>query len=251
MGRSEDTIAAARSRFDAELHTEDYRTIHGDDGHRTRLLDAMDLRPGGRCLDLGTGGGYMAFAVAERFPRVLVDGLDIAAGAVEENRRIVREGGIGNASFVAYDGGRFPFEDGRFPGAVSRYAFHHFPDPRSSIAEISRVLEPGGFFLFSDPRTLDGDAAGFIDAFQELKDDGHVHYYRRDEIVGLFGEAGFFPESSFDTHVRYPREMDGRYRELFESAGSAILEAYRIEIDGNRVFVTVPVMNILFRSEGD
>jgi SAM-dependent methyltransferase len=240
-------IHAAGTRFDAELHTDGYRRIHSDDDQRDRLLRLTDLQPGQSLLDLGTGNGYLAFEAARRFSRSLVTGLDIAPLAISENSRMAGEAGLVNLTFRHYDGGVFPLADQSFHGIISRYALHHFPDIGRSLGEFLRVLKPGGFFLLSDPVTLDGDTDGFVDRFQSLMPDGHVHFYRRSEIGELFLEKGFRAEQEFASSIRYPRLMDRRYQALIDETSGEILRDYEIGFEDDKILITVSVMNILFR----
>jgi ubiquinone/menaquinone biosynthesis C-methylase UbiE len=242
-------IGAAREGFDDRLHGEEYRRVHSDAEHLENLLALFEIRDGASYLDLGTGNGYVALELAKRHPGIHVAGLDIAAASIAQDAEIARDLGLANLDFLPYDGRTFPFDDGSLFGCASRYALHHFPDIRASLAEIRRVVMKGGFFILSDPRTLDEDALGLIDKLQALRPDGHVHFYRRSEIEALFGEFGFASEKEFASSVRYPRTMDGRYRRLLHDRGEELARMYGIEVDGEHLFIRTQVMNIFFRRE--
>lgn len=240
-------IRSAQRGFDARLHEDEYRKIHSDAEQLEGLLSMFDLRNGASYLDLGAGNGYVAFELASRHQEILVCGLDIAEGSIERDREIAKDRGLDNLEFRSYGGLDFPFEDGRFFGGISRYALPHFPDIRRSLGELRRVTQEGGFFILSDPATADEDEEGFVDRFQSLLPDGHVHFYRRSEIEALFGEFGFVAEKEFPSAVRYPRILDERYRELIAGAPKALLEKYGVEVIGEQVFIRVEVMNLFFR----
>jgi ubiquinone/menaquinone biosynthesis C-methylase UbiE len=244
---SEGIIKSAREVFDSRLHSDDYKRIHSDAEHLEGLLAMFDIREAAAYLDLGTGNGYVALELARRHRGIRVYGLDIAHSAIERNGEIAREEGLGNLEFRSYGGREFPYADDRFYGGISRYALHHFPDIRGSLGELRRVIQEGGFFILSDPSTDEGDEYGFIDRFQALKPDGHVHFYRRPEIEALFREFGFVVEKEFPSSVRYPRSLDDRYRELIASAGQESLDRYCVEIEGGQVFIRTAVMNLFFR----
>lgn len=182
----------------------------------------MEVRPGGHFLDLGTANGYVAFALARQYPRAFVEGPYIAEGAVLQNVEIARSERLSQANFRAYDGGVLPYRDGTFDGIVCRYSFHHYPRPVESIREIRRVLASGGFFLLSDPYADDEDASDFINSYQALVPDGHVRFYRRNEIDVLFLAGGFRVSKEFERSIRYPRTFDPRYQALIETTNSAI-----------------------------
>jgi ubiquinone/menaquinone biosynthesis C-methylase UbiE len=243
----ESPVEQARRRFDLELHTDAYRRIHEDPSHLDSLMNLMDAQPGQRYLDLGTGNGYLAFEIARRFPDAVVTGVDIAARSIDLNQKLQRERGVSNLDFVSYEGTKLPFSDGLFAGVVSRYAFHHFADPKVSVQELRRITEPDGFVIISDPITYEDDADGFIDRFQRVKADGHVHFHRPAELDALFGRQGFAVEArSFGT-ISYPRELSEPYLRLIESTPASILQEYRIEVQESSVRATVSVQDVRYR----
>src|SRR5512143_1726752 len=180
--KTHEIIEQARQSFDKELHTAGYSDIHAASTHLEALLQMIDIQPHKHYLDLGTGNGYIAFEFASRFPSLVVTGLDIAADSIQVNQSIQRERGLDNLDFRAYDGLGLPFTDASYWGVISRYAFHHFPDAMFSVQELQRIIEPQGFVIISDPITHDEDTANFIDQFQQLKPDGHVHFCKSDEL---------------------------------------------------------------------
>ena len=245
--KTKEIIARARKRFDSELHTDDYRRIHADDEHLNLLMDMLEIRPGKKYMDLGTGNGYLAFEMARRFPNIQITGVDIAKEAIRRNQRLQREGKIDNLAFMAYDGIKFPMEDGSYRGIISRYAFHHFPDPVNSIQEMYRMLDNQGFVIISDPRTHDEDAHGFVDQFQKLKQDGHVHFYRQEELDDVFWQGGFIKENQYQSECTYPRDLDSRYEQLLMKTPKEMLEKYQVVVDDTAVLITVAVINSMYR----
>jgi ubiquinone/menaquinone biosynthesis C-methylase UbiE len=243
----EEIISSAKERFDHELHTNEYKKIHSDDEQRERLISKLGIEVGKQYLDIGTGNGYLAFEIAKKYPDSIIKGLDIAEHSIAENNVIASKKNLGNIKFFSYDGKKYPFTKKQFNGAISRYAFHHFPDIEESIKEISRVLCDSGHFILSDPMTYEEDTEGFIDSFQKQIKDGHVHFYKRKEVESLFSDNEFVIEDEFSSVVRYPRAWNYRYDELFDKTDSSILKMYHIERENEKVFVQVEVMNILFR----
>ncbi len=221
--------------------------IHEDASHLEALMNLLDVQPSGRFLDLGTGNGYLAFEMARRFPDAAVTGLDVAAHSIELNRKLQKERGIRNLEFVSYEGTRLPFVDACFSGVISRYAFHHFPDTAVSVQELRRVIDERGFVVISDPIMHEDDTVGFIDRFQKLKGDGHVHFFRLPELDALFRRHGFVEEARFLSSVSYPRNVADAYLRLLEETPASILRRYRIELRENAVHATVTVLNALYR----
>jgi SAM-dependent methyltransferase len=102
---------------------------------------------GRRVLDVGCGRGG-AIAVLHRFfaPRELV-GLDLSPAAIAFCRRAHRFGG---ARFVCGDAEALPFPAHAFDAVVNVESSHSYPDVGTFYAEVQRVLEPGGVFLYAD-----------------------------------------------------------------------------------------------------
>jgi SAM-dependent methyltransferase len=246
----EDIVAQSRAVFDAELHTDSSKQILSDEAHLEGLLQLAEIRPGKRYLDLGTGRGYIAFEMAQRHPQILVTGLDVTEQSIGINRRIQRERELGNVDFRCYDGIRLPFDDSSYFGVLCRYAFHHLPDSVLAVEELHRVVETGGFVVISDPITFDEDTVGYIDCFQRLRPDGHVHFLRRAELDALFQQHGFRKESEFTSAVSYPRDMNEHYSRLLQGTPPAILERYKVNVRGDSVFSTLEVANVRFRKAG-
>lgn len=243
-------IEQARKSFDRILHTDEYKKIHGDAFHLEALMSFLDVRSGKRYLDLGTGNGYLAFEMARRFPDSAVTGIDIAGHSIRLNRELQQEQGLKNLEFISYDGFQFPFDDALFGGVISRYAFHHFPDTNISVREVYRITEPQGFIIISDPMMYEEDTTGFIDQFQQLKADGHIHFFKILELDALFQRHGFTKEAQFLSAISYPRDINEAYLRLLEKTPTSILDKYCIERREKTVQVTVAVQNVLYRKTG-
>jgi SAM-dependent methyltransferase len=135
--------------------------------------------PGERVLDVACGTGNAALIAAEAGARVT--GLDGAPRLVEVARARAAENGV-DAEFVVGDALDLPFDDGAFDAVVSVFGVIFAPDPARAIAEIVRVLAPGGRALLS-----------------AWLPDGPIH-----RMVGVLGRglaaAGGPSRPSFDWH---------------------------------------------------
>ena len=145
----EDTrTTAARTHFDRWSET-----YERDSAARwlrevqTAALAALALNENDVLLDLGCGTGA---AVRDAAPRVLrAVGFDVSPGMIAQAR--ARAEGVGNVEFVVGDvSGPLPFDDGAFSAVVCTTAFHHFPRPRDTVAEIERVLATPGRVVIAD-----------------------------------------------------------------------------------------------------
>ncbi|MDQ2984677.1 MAG: class I SAM-dependent methyltransferase [Actinomycetota bacterium] len=100
------------------------------------------LKPPGRVLDLGTGTGRGAFAIARRIPRAEVVGLDVSDRMIDEARKNVPAELAGRVRFEVGDAARLPYDDASFDLVVHANMFPF-------VDELDRVLAPGGHALFS------------------------------------------------------------------------------------------------------
>lgn len=239
-------IDEARRSFDAALQTPEFDREHADDAQLGLLLDYLAVRPGGRYLDLATGNGYAAFAIAERQPDCRVTGIDIADRAIARNIERAREKGLANADFAVMDGVRLGVPAGAFDGIVCRYALHHMPDLRRTLGDARAALAGAGRLVIADPVRDDGDDGDFINRFQALKPDGHVRFHTRDGLLALFGECGFRPWASAMTSISYRRALTPDYRALIGATPRAVLEAYGIAPQGDEVSARLDILNAAF-----
>jgi demethylmenaquinone methyltransferase/2-methoxy-6-polyprenyl-1,4-benzoquinol methylase len=116
---------------------------------KRRLASMAHCGNGCRALDLACGTGDIAFLLARRGGDVI--GLDLTVRMIQLARaRAVAEAGAGRVGFVAGDMGALPFGDGLFDLVTTGYGLRNVPDPDGAIAEIRRVLRPGGRVLSLD-----------------------------------------------------------------------------------------------------
>lgn len=101
------------------------------------LLDAAAVAPGTRTLDAACGTGALSAAAAARGADTV--GMDFAAEMVAAARERHPE-----LRFVEGDVEQLPFADASFEAAVAGFVLHHLPDAARGVAEIARVLVPGG-----------------------------------------------------------------------------------------------------------
>ncbi len=246
MKNTEDLIHESKEKFESILHKPEYRVVHGDDSQLEKLILLLGSMEGKSFLDLGTGDGYVAFEIAKRCKSCHVTGVDIASAAIVKNNNEKIEYGLKNIEFMEYGGTKLPFDDNQFNGATCRYAFHHFPEPHTSVKELYRVLKPNGLFLISDPVPVKEDNIGFINKFQRLNPDGHIRYYPKHDLIALCEKEGFYHLKSFTSSITYSRPQDLRYNDLFSSTPQHLKNAYNIEVKENQVWITVQVSNSLF-----
>jgi ubiquinone/menaquinone biosynthesis C-methylase UbiE len=109
------------------------------------MLDMAHLRTGDKVIDVAAGAGEPGLTAAERVgPTGSVLATDLSANILAFADRAVRERGMRNLATRVMDAERLELEDGVFDVALSRLGIIFCPDRRQALAEMRRVLRPGG-----------------------------------------------------------------------------------------------------------
>jgi len=131
-------------RFDSAAdHYDRTRAISDETMGSTIALLASELDTRGRVLEVGVGTGLLALRLHEA--GFSLAGLDLSAPML--GKLVEKAGGEPVFPLVLGDATRMPFGDGTFDGAYLRWVLHLIPDWRSAIAEMVRVVHPGGMLL--------------------------------------------------------------------------------------------------------
>lgn len=123
---------------------------------------AIEVPAGSRLLDVGCGPGEVLVRLATISPGIEATGLDVDAAMIDRARAKAARRGHGGPSFVVADVASIPFPDETFDVVVSSYAVHHWPDRHAGLAEVMRVLKPGGRAIVWDvtpPHPTDDEGA--------------------------------------------------------------------------------------------
>jgi SAM-dependent methyltransferase len=104
---------------------------------------------GARVLEVGCGPGHLSARMAGQ--GLEVTGLDLDPAMIKRAQANATNAGVTTrASFVVGDAAALPFPDASFDSVVSTFSVHHWSDPAAGLAEIGRVLRPGGRALVWD-----------------------------------------------------------------------------------------------------
>jgi SAM-dependent methyltransferase len=160
------------------------------------LVDFTDVPDRARVLDVGSGTGSLAFAIAERKPRSHVLGIDPSKEyvAYANSRNPIPD----RASFQVGDAQQLHFPDATFDASLSLLVFNFIPDPRKAVLEVRRVTRSGGrlsaaiWDYGAGMRMLRAfwDAAVSIDAKAEKHDEKHMPLCRAGELSELWKQGG-------------------------------------------------------------
>lgn len=131
---------------DAEERDRFYEYV---DGARRRLAEATSVfGPGDRVLELGIGLSSTGWQLAQRGVRVVA--IDVSPVAVERARAAAAVEGLDSIEFAVMNAEALEFDDGSFDGVVGSGILHHL-DLDAALAEVRRVLRPGGGAVFYEP----------------------------------------------------------------------------------------------------
>jgi ubiquinone/menaquinone biosynthesis C-methylase UbiE len=209
------------------------------------LITGLALDPALRVLDVATGGGHTAAALAGECGTVVAS--DLTPLMLREARAAALERRAGNILFTAADAEALPFPDAAFDRVTCRIAPHHFPDIRAALAEMGRVTRPGGRIGVIDS-TVPGDPSldAFLNGVEKVRDPSHVRSYRVEEWLEFLAEAGFLllqAASIWKTHAfpewvartGLPVKVQREVESIFLAAFPLARETFRIRTEGDRV----------------
>ncbi len=155
--------------------------------HDTALIGAFAHAMGEArtVLDVGPGDGWPSLRVADRFQKIV--GIDPSPKRVEIQRENARRLGITNVEFLVMNAEEMSFADGAFDGVMAASAIEQCDHPERALAEVARVLRPGGRFamIFED-----------FDSYFDGGDGDEELWVQRDEAVPLGEDAGGAREDS-------------------------------------------------------
>jgi ubiquinone/menaquinone biosynthesis C-methylase UbiE/DNA-binding transcriptional ArsR family regulator len=171
--KSQEFFATAAGQWD-RMRDE----LFGDRFHLAALAALAD--PAWVVGDLGCGTGQVSAALAPFVARVVA--VDASAAMLQAARR--RLAGFGNVDLRRGELEALPVDDGRLDAATLMLVLHHVPEPERALAEVARVLRPGGRAVLVDMLPHDREAYR-----QQM---GHVWLgFAEDHVARLWAEAGF------------------------------------------------------------
>lgn len=166
----------------------------------------LGLEPGARVLDLGCGFGRHAFAAARAGGAVVA--LDAATTEVRDVRAtfaaMVEAGELDartcRAGAVQGDALHLPFVDGAFDRVIASEVLEHIPGDGAAMAELARVLRPGGTIAVTVPR-CGPEVVNWLlsDAYHDVPG-GHIRIYRRSTLLERLAAAGLVPAATHHAH---------------------------------------------------
>ena len=175
-------------------------------------FDRLDLRAGHRLLDMGCGGGRHAFAAMRCGATVvaldydaaeLKDVLAIRVAMAEAGEiPVTAPGGTGSAGGVVNgDALRLPFPDDSFDRVIASEVLEHIWGDETAIAELVRVLRPGGRMAVTVPARFPERVCWALSHRYHDTPGGHVRIYRQHELERKLERAGLTMKGSRHVHA--------------------------------------------------
>lgn len=173
----------------------------------TVRYEKLGVEPGDRLLDLGAGAGRHAFEAVRRGAVVTALDADPAEvkdvswmmrGLAEEDPQVAASGGRGSA--LVGNALHLPFDDATFDRVIAAEILEHIPEDRVVIAELARVLRPGGTIAVTVPRWWPELLTWAISDEYHGKPGGHIRIYRGSVLASRLTGAGLEMYGSHHAH---------------------------------------------------
>lgn len=170
--------AASAAQFDRQSDRYGKTHILADTSDVVVALRGMLPPRGGKALDVATGGGHTALALARM-------GWEVSAGdlyhrMLENARKLLADEGFKLETHL-FPAEEIPFDDNSFDLVTVRVAAHHFSLPEKFVAEVARVLRHGGHFLLIDGTVPDNapETEEWLHQVEKWRDPSHGRFLSR------------------------------------------------------------------------
>jgi len=118
------------------------------EAQRSDFINALELQPGQRVLDVGSGPGFLANSISERVGETgSVCGIDISKPLLDVAQS--KFGDRNNVEFHLGNANKLPFSSNDFDVVVSTQVLEYVPDVDSALSELNRVLKDRWFYCFT------------------------------------------------------------------------------------------------------
>ena len=162
------------------------------------ILEFADAKGTEKTLDIATGTGFTAFALAPKVSGVVAT--DLTPEMVAKAAELAQEQDIINVMFSVAAAESLPFATASFDLVTCRLAPHHFQDVPKFLSEVHRVLRKEGLFCLVDSVSPESQALiAWQNRVEKLRDDSHVFGYPPSQWDKMIEDAGFEIEKTAHT----------------------------------------------------
>jgi SAM-dependent methyltransferase len=253
--------AASAAQFDRQSDQYGKSHILADTSDVVEALAPLAGASAGKALDVATGGGHTALCAARMGWSVTAGDLSprMLAGAA----KLLSDEGLPLETRL-FPAENMPFPDATFELVTTRVAPHHFSAPERFVAEVARVLKPGGHFLLIDGTVPDGDpeTEEWLHRVEKWRDPSHGRFLPRTSWEALVRASDLGIVSSslhpkkqpdlrwyFETAAT-PTENRILVLEAIQSASPNVRGALRLADEDGKIVWWWPMLRLLARKPG-
>lgn len=253
-----DHKARIQARFGSAAPAYITSATHAAGDDLAQLVAWAEGGPQRVALDIATGGGHTALALAPLVGRVVAT--DLTDEMLRHAEAFIRGQGVSNVEFQAADAEDLPFPDEVFDLVSCRIAPHHFSDVARFVREVARVLKRGGVFLLEDSLAPDDpECAAVLNRVEVLRDPTHVRTLTAAEWRQLLRAAALtieaervFPKThawdSWFARAQTPEPVQQEIATLLREAPARIQEALALTFDSTGRVVSLTDQKIAFKA---
>lgn len=209
------------------------------------VMACLDIQPGDRVLDFGCGSGYMTVEMAKLAAKAT--GIDVNPYVATIR---VPDALKGRLEYIQTSGVKLPFADASFDRILASEVLPMIPEPGPFLAEMKRVLKPGGRLVVANgmghpaieaafatnsprlaelarryPERMPKSYAEYCAYFQKIAGTARTGFMTVDEIAGGLDKAGFSVQSSRFSPRRSAGEwLSWRQFELYLRTGKVVFD---------------------------
>ena len=154
-----------------------------------RLVALTAPQKSWHALDVATGGGHVAYTFAPHVARMWAT--DITQEMLDMVKGEAQKRGLANVRTAYAKAETLPFEDASFELVTCRIAPHHFDSIADFLAEVHRVLKPGGLLAVVDNVVPAGSVGDYVNAFERFRDPSHLRAWTIEEWRAALKAHGF------------------------------------------------------------
>ena len=181
---------SVREQFSQHAEYYAQSSAHAQGNTLDVILEFADPKGTERTLDIATGTGFTAFALALKVSNVVAT--DLTPEMVVKASELAQEKAIGNIMFSVAAAESLPFKTASFDLVTCRLAPHHFQDVPKFLSEVLRVLRTEGLFCLVDSVSPESKKLiAWQNRVEKLRDDSHVFGYPPSQWDKMIVEAGF------------------------------------------------------------
>jgi ubiquinone/menaquinone biosynthesis C-methylase UbiE len=252
---------AAREQFQKQSERYAKGHILEDTRDVTAALDGLEFPAGAEALDVATGAGHTAFALARAGFRVTAS--DLTPAMLERVSEGAAERGL-DIRTRQHSAEALPYADASFQLVACRVAPHHFSSPDDFVSESARVLKPGGWFLLIDGTVPDDspEAEAWLHQVEKLRDPSHNRLLPPREWRSVCDESGLVVQKMTVAFRKQPdlewyfetaattAENREKVRKLIAGATEPVRRHYALAEEEGKIVWWWPMLTLLATKPG-